>query len=127
LLCDVRGVALKSLQEKMPILLTRQAARAVSKVLAQQAAKEKFGAAGALGMMVYSVISENADLRSWLTLPENVQILRVSLPAGPQRLRLQSPNSLLGTEVAVDVKSGGKTIVYAVKTGNQFHTAAVSF
>ena len=127
LLCDVRGLALKSLQEKMPILLARQTVRAVSKFLAQQAAKEKFGAAGQLGMMAFSVISENADLRSWLTLPENVQILRVSLPAGPQFLRLQSPNSLLGTEIAIDVKGGGKTIVYAVKTGNQFHTAAVSF
>lgn len=127
LLCNVRGLAIKSLQEKMPILLARQTVRAVSKFLAQQAAKEKFGAAGQLGMMAFSVISENADLRSWLTLPENVQILRVSLPAGPQQLRLQSPNSLLGTEIAIDVKSGGKTIVYAVKTGNQFHTAAVSF
>lgn len=126
-LCDVRGLAVKSLQEKMPILLTRQVVRAVSKALAQQAAKEKFGAAGQLGMMAYSVISENADLRSWLTLPENAQILRVSLPAGPQRLRLQSPNSLLGTEIAIDVKDGGKTIVYAVKTGNQFHTATVAF
>jgi hypothetical protein len=127
LLCDVRGLAVKSLQEKMPIILTRQVVRAVSKALAQQAAREKFGAAGQLGMIAYSVISENADLRSWLTLPENVQILRVSLPAGPQRLRLQSPNSLLGTEIAFDVKNGGKTIVYAVKTGNQFRTAAVSF
>lgn len=127
LLCDVQGLAVKSLQEKMPIILTRQAVRAVSKVLAQQAAKEKFGAAGQLGMMAYSVISENADLRSWLTLPEKVQILRVRLPAGRQQLRLQSLNGLLGTEIAIDVKSGGKTIVYAVKTGNQFHTAAVSF
>ncbi|MDO9081613.1 MAG: hypothetical protein Q7U44_12500 [Desulfuromonadales bacterium] len=126
-LCDVRGLALKSLQEKMPILLTRQVVRAVSKSLAQQAARQKFGDIGQLGMMVYSVISENADLRSWLTLPENVQILRVNLPSGEQQLRLQSPNSLLGTNLAVDVKSGGKTIVYAVKTGNQFHTATVSF
>ena len=127
LLCDVQGLAVKSLQEKMPVLLTRQVVRAVSKGVAQQAAKENFGVAGQLGVMAYSVISENADLRSWLTLPGNVQILRLSLPAGPQRLRLQSPNSLLGTEIAVDVKGGGKTIVYAVKTSNKFHTAAVAF
>ena len=127
LLCDVRALAVKSLQEKMPILLTRQVVRAVSKALAQKAAREQFGSLGELGMMAYSVISENADLRSWLTLPENVQILRINMPAGPQRLRLQSPNSLLGTEIAVDVKSGGTTIVYAVKTGDRFHTAAVSF
>jgi hypothetical protein len=127
LLCDVKGLAVKSLQEKMPILLTRQVVRAVSKALAQQAAKERLGAAGQLGMLAYSVISENADLRSWLTLPENVQILRVNLPVGEQSLRLQSPDSSLGPEIAVDVKSGGKTIVYVVKTGNQFHTAMVSF
>jgi hypothetical protein len=127
LLCDVRGLALKSLQEKMPILLTRQVVRAVSKALAQQTARQRFGDAGQLGMMLYSVLSENADLRSWLTLPENVQILRVNLPVGEQQLRLQSPNSLLGTDIAIDVKSGGKTIVYAVKPGNLFHTAVVSF
>lgn len=127
LLCDVRGLAVKSLQEKMPLLLTRQMVRAVSKVLAQRTAKEKLGPLGELGMMAYSVISENADLRSWLTLPENVQILRVNLPVGEQRLRLQSAHSALGTEIAIDVISGGRTIVYAVKTGHQFHTATVSF
>ena len=127
LLCDIRGLAVKSLQEKMPILLTRQLVRAVSKVLAQRAAKEKLGPFGELGMLAYSVISENADLRSWLTLPESVQILRINLPVGEQRLRLQSLQSEFGTEIAIDVKSGGKTIVYAVKTGHQFHTATVSF
>lgn len=127
LLCDVRALAVKSLQEKFPILLTRQVVRAVSKVLMQKTAKEKYGLAGELGMMVYSVVSENADLRSWLTLPEQVQILRVSLPAGRERLRLQVPGSLLATELDLEIKGGGKTIIYAVKTGNQFHTAVVSF
>lgn len=127
LLCDVRALAVKSLQEKMPILLTRQIVRAVSKAIAQRAAKEKLGPLGELGMMAYSIISENADLRSWLTLPENVQIFRLALPAGKRSLRLQSPNSLLGTNLDVVVEKGGKTIVHVAKTGNQFHTSAVSF
>lgn len=127
LLCDVRALAVKSLQEKMPIILTRQLVRAVSKAVAQQAAKDNFGLAGLFGMMAYSVISENADLRSWLTLPENVQILRVRLPAGKHQLRLQSPDSLLGTDLTLEVQDGGTTIVYAVKTALQFHTSVVAF
>lgn len=126
LLCDIRALAVKSLQEKMPIILTRQLLRAVSKVLAQQAAKEKFGIAGELGMMAYSVISENTDLRSWLTLPANAQILRARLPAGTQQLRLQTPNSPLAADLAIEVAKGGKTILYVVRSGEMFHTAAVT-
>lgn len=127
LLCDVRALAVKSLQEKMPILLTRQVVRMASKILAQHAVREKLGSAGEFGMMLYSILSENADLRSWLTLPANAQILRVTLPAGRQRLRLQSAQSLSGTDLDVNIVDRGKTLVYAVKTGNQFHTNVAVF
>lgn len=126
-LCDVRALAVKSLQERMPMIMTRQLVRAVSKAAAQQTAKERFGLAGQFGMMVYSVVSENADLRSWLTLPQSVQLLRIPLPAGRNRLRLQQPGSPDSTTLDVDVKKGGVTIAYVVKSVNRYHTAAVAF
>jgi hypothetical protein len=38
--------------------------------------------------VLYNVASEQADTRSWLTLPDEVQILRLSLPPGQQVIEL---------------------------------------
>jgi large subunit ribosomal protein L4 len=57
----------------------------------------------------------NTDVRSYLIH----DMVRYQLAARRQGTAASKTRS--------DVRGGGKTIVYAVKTGNQFHTAAVSF
>lgn len=126
-ICDVRVLAVKSLQEKMPIILTRQLIRAVAKAVAQKEAKDRLGPMGQLGMMAFSLVSERADLRSWLTLPENVQILRAKLPAGQQTLNLSQQGTLSTISADVEVKAKGKTILYVVKRGGQFHLSSIVF
>ena len=75
-------LAIKALQEQYPIILTRQIARVISKTIVSNQAQRDAGNLGFIAASLYNVISENADLRNWLLLPHNIQILRKRVAAG---------------------------------------------
>ena len=112
-LTDMDAVAFKYHKNKLPVIILKQAIRLAVKVAAGEATaygvkeglkagrgKGREGAAEAelagwaagLAVGVYNVVSEQADLRAWLTLPESFQAARVYLPAGdyPARVELLS-------------------------------------
>jgi len=60
---------------------------AVKAVILQQAGKQG-GILGSIAASIYNIASEQADLRSWLTLPKNIQALRIYPPEGKHRLQL---------------------------------------
>lgn len=122
-ICDIRALAVKALKEKAPVIATRQLIRAVAKGVTAAEAKKKMGDFGQFAANVWNLVSESADLRSWLTLPANAQIMRTSLPAGTYRLALQHP--MLGSTAYADVEilAGGKTVVQVTRTGRQLYTS----
>lgn len=126
-ICDVRALAVKALQEKAPVIATRQIIRAVAKGAMAAEARRMAGDLGMIAASVWNLVSESADLRSWLTLPANTQILRSTLPAGNYRLALQHP--MLGSPTYVDVaiSSGGKTVLHVVRTGQQMYNSVAAF
>jgi len=125
-ICDIRALAVKALKEKAPLIAIRQIIRAVAKGASAHAAKKQYGDLGAVGMSIVNIVTENADLRSWLTLPANAQILRASLPAGKHDIAIQLARG--GSTMAeVEIHPQGKTLLQVVKTGNRFYTYATSF
>ena len=58
---------------------------------------------------VYSLVAEQPDLRSWLTLPGSGQVVRIPLAAGVHQVSLpgMSPQD-------VEVKAGRPTLVHLV-------------
>ncbi|MEI7590077.1 MAG: hypothetical protein WCJ49_01985 [Deltaproteobacteria bacterium] len=124
-ICDFRALAVKSLQEKAPAMATRQALRAVAKATTKKQATDKLGLIGAIVADVYNVVSENADLRSWLTLPENAQIMRAFLPSGKHKLTLALQNNGASTDVDVEIPPSGKTILYVIRAGGQFYKMVI--
>lgn len=119
----VQAMAVKSLQEKVPAMLTRQ----ILRVMAKRNMSEQVGKAGGplaqFATDVFNIISENADRRSWLTLPGEAQILKSALPAGEYRLKLRS--GPLSETMTVRVQAGRHTIVRVTETGRLFHTNAI--
>lgn len=89
-LCDYRLLAIKALREKVPSMATRMIIRAIVKATTAHEAKKRAGAAGELLATVWNIVSESADLRSWLTLPESSAVSRFSLPPGEHEIRFQS-------------------------------------
>lgn len=85
---DISGIALRTLQENMPAIMARALARAVIKYRMSREAGENDNMAGLL-MNIAGVISEQADTRSWLTLPGEIQMARVTLPPGDYNVNLE--------------------------------------
>ena len=126
-LCDARALAVKALKEKVPAMVTRQIIRAVAKGIAAKKSKDKFGSLGELSSLLYNYISENADLRSWNTLPAEVQVMRASLPAGKHSLSLEQEGTAMFHDIEINIKSGAKTIVRVIRAGNTFKTTEITF
>ncbi|MCG8393188.1 MAG: hypothetical protein MI745_08900 [Pseudomonadales bacterium] len=111
-LADVGALAAKDLKERLPGMLVRQTLRATAKYNAQKKANDDFGSLGALLTQVYNLVSEQADRRSWLSLPAYAQATRFSLPQGQHTLVLSTPGG--NATLTVPVVDRGLTVIHAV-------------
>lgn len=68
-------------------ILFRTVLRALVKYLTYTAANKQSSGLGFL-MNLFNAVSEVADTRSWLTLPDQIQLVRLQLPAGVHDLEL---------------------------------------
>jgi hypothetical protein len=115
-ICNVRDMAIKALEEQMTPILVRQMARAVTKYVTQNTMSNIDPVLG-LATQIYNFVSEQADLRSWLTLPEVVQIADFILPEGNYPLTLGSSNS----RESAEVHTGRITIVRVVRMDASYY------
>jgi len=98
---NIDVIARRNLDEHMPAIIARSVARAVVKTVASTRARQAasnnknndngamLGMLGALALQVAAVATEQADTRSWLTLPSNIQLGRLSLPAGSYSVKVE--------------------------------------
>jgi len=117
---NVSALAVKDLKEQIPQLLVRQALRAFAKYELQNQAGSKAGVFGQLAANVYNVISESADRRSWLTLPNTAQVMRFNLSEGKKEINFSTPASQ--TKLSLDVKAKRTTFVRVVNANNRLVT-----
>lgn len=110
-LVDTQALAVRALREELPAMLTRAYLRLLSKQKLQRELNDRAGPLAGLVGTVYSLVSEQPDLRSWLTLPNSAQVLRQALSAGEHRLRLPD-----GSELSVSVRPGRATLVHLAVT-----------
>ena len=119
---DVQALASRALKDNLYPMLVRQTLRAYAKHEVQEQMQRQGGdLLGFIGM-AYNLISEQADLRSWLTLPHSAQIARIMLPAGNQPLTLKTPYTQ--TTMTVPVTSGRITLVRVTQAGDHLYTAS---
>lgn len=114
---NVSALAVKSLKEQIPQMLVRQALRAYAKYELQNQAGNHTGIFGQLAANVYNVMSESADRRSWLTLPNTVQAMRFNLPEGHQEISF----STLGAQskLSLDIRAKRTTFVRVIHANNR--------
>lgn len=126
-ICDVRALAVRALKEKVPVMTLRQILRGGAKAATTVKMKKDLGPLGELTSTIWNIVSENADLRSWLTLPDNAQIFRAPLAAGSHRLVLTHEWVAAPMLVDVEVRKGGKTILRVVRIGNKFYNSSITY
>ena len=106
---DIRPLAVRSLKERIPALITRGVAGGVAKLATQKEAEHQLGPLGGLFAKVVTKAVTNADLRSWLSLPSEVQAAQFALPPGPSDLTLAAHG--WSERVALNVVPGATTFI----------------
>ena len=102
---DIDAIARASLDSRMPAIAARSVARAVAKGAIQESVDRAGNRnndvavelLGSFFVRVAAIATERADTRSWLTLPANVQLARLSLPPGSYTVTVD----LLGADAQV--------------------------
>jgi hypothetical protein len=125
-ICDFRALAVKALSEKAGIIASRQIIRAVAKGASNVAAQKYGGDLGGLAMNIFNYVSENADLRSWLTLPASAQVMRSTIPKGSRKLSIH-PQGMNSSYLDLEISPGSRTLIHAVRTGNQLYLTSTTF
>lgn len=93
---DVNAIAVRDLQDRGALVLARATLRALAKFqlarAVQRQARESGGAAELLsqiGTNLFTLLSEQADTRSWRTLPGRIWLARVNVEPGLRTLQIQ--------------------------------------
>lgn len=113
-LVNVDVMARRLLKDQLPGILGRTVVRAVAKSALQYQAQKNGGAVAGLITGVASVITEQADERSWRTLPERLAVARVILPRGTVPIEFQTGAGIYKTEITV----GNKVTVIPIRLAN---------
>ena len=112
---DVEGAALATFASDQKTILLRTVVRAILKYLAFRRAENKGDLLGDL-VNFFNVATERADTRSWETLPNQIFLVRMSLPAGTHNVTLSfldDGGRYVRTETipCVEIEANGKTFL----------------
>ncbi|MCF6325462.1 MAG: hypothetical protein L3J89_14285 [Gammaproteobacteria bacterium] len=115
------AMAARALSDRMPGMIVRQGLR----IIAREKMKDNqltstFGVLAGLGQFFLN----RADLRSWLMLPAEVQIMHAPARHGEQILTLR--NGSVSSEVVINIQPGRTTVVHVIEAGGQLHSRAVT-
>ncbi|MCA2961215.1 MAG: tetratricopeptide repeat protein [Silvanigrellales bacterium] len=111
---DVGKLAEQALSDRRGRDITRMIARVIAKDQASRAAGRAAGNLGPLVRLATSVagaVTERADTRSWTSLPDTIQVLRVAVPSGKVVRVKVDPNVGPPREFTVNLRPGEKKLV----------------
>ncbi len=122
-ICYMNSLAVHALKEEAKWRVIRQTARVIVKgsafaagaVMTASSDNDAVKATG-IGIMIasalYNNLSENADLRCFMSLPENVQILVAEMPPGEHKMKFGQ-----SLEERIPISTGKTTIVRVIQAG----------
>lgn len=122
LVADMDAIVAQEFDNELPITITRTLISSAVKAAATYGLKEGLGIWGSIGGALYQVSTNQADLRTWTTLPKQFQIARIVTPK--DRLITLKPSSSSLT-VPVELIPGHINVVY-VKSINPGQPLIVS-
>ncbi len=115
------AMAAKALEEQLMGMIVRQGLRVIAREqLKEQQMNNPLGMLAGLGQLLLN----RADLRSWLTLPAEVQILHAAADEGVQVLTLR--DGIRSSEITVNVRAGKITLVHVIAAGGRLHVRTIT-
>jgi hypothetical protein len=121
----VSKVAAENLDDRLGWIAAKSIARGVLKRELTKKLEKDHGVLGRLAGDIFTLATERADLRSWLTLPDSFQAARLFVPPGAQSYTLEA----VGGE-AVDLGTfwldpGETLLVYARSLDSRLYTQVI--
>lgn len=117
---NITAIAEKALEDRLTLIYLKSGGRAVLKFLAAEKGKKEIKEGSnsktknflaSLAIDIALGATEQADTRTWRTLPAEIQLARLFLPAGQYLLSISASDGGYDRKVTVDVKSGKTAIV----------------
>ena len=121
---DIDAIARASLESRLPAITARSVARAVAKVAIQKSVDRAgrkrdndlaIELLSSFAVRVAAAATERADTRSWLTLPANIQLARLAIPAGQYTVHVEllgEGDQVIATREFPDIVSGRSRKTY---------------
>ena len=106
LISDMDSIIEEEFYIELPMVITKTLVSAAAKATAQYFAAKaagKYGTFVNIGMSVLQVLTNDADLRTWVTLPKQIRLARVETPAD---------GKILIDNIPFEVNKDGVNIVY---------------
>lgn len=114
---DIKAIAIKNLEDRRARYIARALARATAKqVIIHQIGTQSTDHEGTrnlikIALNILNVFLEQADTRSWRSLPGEILISRFYLPEGAYSIKSQGCSSPSDYDRQVEIKAGGTTFV----------------
>ena len=90
---NIDGMARSALEAEMPSITLRAVARMVVKHQTAKEAEKRGGGLMGLAFKIGGLVSEIADTRSWSSLPQKIQLIRIPLAPGNYKTRIEMMNN----------------------------------
>ena len=107
LICEMDAVVGRDFQSELPGMITRTLTSAALKATATKQFGDNSGDIGTVLGTVYQVVSTQADLRTWTSLPKSFAVTRVETPANRKLTLFVGPQ-----KSEVTVNKGRVNVVY---------------
>lgn len=115
---DVSAIARQTLADALPAVTGRAILRAVAKYQIANRAQQDNGPLAGVAANLAGLLTERADTRSWLTLPGEIQVARLAVPAGTSSVTLEvldAGDGILASETRTVVVPVGRPAVVSVR------------
>ncbi len=116
----LEALAAKTLEDQSAGRISRQILRLIAKEKMRAELARSGGDVGNILANIYNLASEQADTRSWSTLPSQLSIARTRLASGSHTLKIKGHNDLDFT-----VSKQGLTFIFLTSINNYFDSHVV--
>ncbi len=120
-------LASTALKERSISTIVRQVGRAITKVELTHKSEKAGGNVGAVLASIYNLVSEQADLRSWLSLPYRVDVIRKTIKPGTKEVVFRPQASTLSKTVPLNIEPNTVTVIQLTNTGNQLFSRTTTY
>jgi len=104
---NIDAMSRRALKDDMPGIILRGTIRAITKTVAQNQAQKHGGGLLGAAVSIAAIATESADERGWRTLPADISIARVQLPAGKHSVDIAGKK--------LDIEVDGRYLVYPIR------------